>query len=124
MTRHGCRDLGQCRQTCYLPTSPRARRRTVSDQNSWTLEQARKALSEVVRRAIDHRPQTLVRGPREEDAVVVVARSDYERLLASHHLAGFLRESPLAKAVAAQAERVGDVDPFARPRDLGRDLDL
>ena len=97
----------------------------MSDQNTWTLEKAKNGLSEVVRRALDHRPQTVVRGRREEDAVVVVARRDYEQLLAPRDLVPFLRESPLAKAVAANLRETGcDEDPFVRPRELGRDIEL
>src|SRR5687768_3899680 len=95
----------------------------MADANKWTLEKAKNGLSEVVRRALDHQPQVVVRGRREEDAVVVVARSDYEQLLASRNLVDFLRDSPLAEAVAAG--EFGDVathDPFARPRDMGRDV--
>jgi prevent-host-death family protein len=95
----------------------------MADANRWTLEKAKNGLSEVVRRALDHQPQVVVRSRREEDAVVVIARSDYERLLAPRNLVDFLRESPLAEAVAAG--ELGDVaahDPFARPRDMGRDV--
>lgn len=93
------------------------------DSDTWTLEKAKNGLSEVVRRALDHRPQVVVRGGRAEDAVVVVARGDYERLVAPRNLVDFLRDSPLAQAVAAgEFERSGD--PFARARDLGRDLQL
>lgn len=93
--------------------------------DTWTLEKAKNGFSEVVRRALEHQPQLVTRGRREEDAVVVVAKSDYERLLAPTDLLAFLRESPLAEAVAAGAFReVADEDPFGRPRDLGRDPSL
>ncbi len=53
------------------------------------------------------------------------AEMDQERLVAPQNLADFLRDSPLAEAVAADG--FGDPsghDPFARPRDMGRSLDL
>lgn len=96
----------------------------MADADTWTLEKAKNGLSEVVRRALDHRPQVVVRGRREEDAVVVVARGDYERLLAPRNLVEFLRESPLAAAVAEGAFGDPGADPFARERDPGRDVDL
>lgn len=97
----------------------------MADANGWTLEQAKNGPSEVVRRALDHQPQVVVRGHREEDAVVVIARSDFERLLAPRDLVDFLRASPLAEAIAAG--ELGDAtadDPFARVRDTGRDVAL
>lgn len=86
---------------------------------TWTLEQAKNSFSEVVRRALRHVPQVVERGGR--DAVVVIAREDYQRLLAPMGLVDFMRTSPLAAAVAA-----GDLDPsaFERDRDVGRDVDL
>jgi prevent-host-death family protein len=92
---------------------------------TWTLEKAKNAFSEVVRRALNHEPQLVTRGRGGEDAVVVLARSDYERLIAPVNLADFLKNSPLAQAIAS-----GDFDrpslraPFARPRDTARDIDL
>ena len=89
----------------------------------WTLEKAKNGFSEVVRRALEHQPQLVTRGRRGEDAVVVIAKSDYERLVAPQNLVEFLRNSPLAEAVAAG--EFGDCDePFARDRDMGRSLDL
>ena len=93
--------------------------------DSWTLEKAKNGFSEVVRRALDHQPQLVLRGRRADDAVVVIARADYERLVAPGNLADFLRESPLAEAVAAGEFGPPDAaDPFARARDLGRDPGL
>lgn len=93
--------------------------------DTWTLEKAKNGFSEVVRRALDHQPQLVTRGRRGEDAVVVIAKADYERLVAPENLVDFLRESPLAEAVAAGVfgEAV-DADPFARPRELGREVKL
>jgi prevent-host-death family protein len=86
---------------------------------TWTLEKAKNQLSEVVRRALGHEPQVVTRG--RHDAVVVIAREDYERLVAPANLAGFMRASPLAEAL-----RSGELDPdaFERRRDMGRDIDL
>ena len=86
---------------------------------AWTLEKAKNQLSEVVRRALAHKPQVVTRGGR--DAVVVIAREDYERLIAPRSLVEFLRASPLAAAVADQSL---PPDAFERPRDLGRDTDF
>jgi len=93
--------------------------------DQWTLEKAKNGFSEVVRKALAHQPQLVTRGRSREEAVIVVAREDYERLVAPHNLVDFLRDSPLAEAVAAA--EFGDAaahDPFERPRDLGRDVDF
>ena len=92
--------------------------------DTWTLEKAKNGFSEVVRRALDHRPQIVTRGRRGEDAVVVVAKEDYERLIAPQNLVDFLRNSPLAEAVAAGEFGELSQDPFARSRDTGRSIDL
>lgn len=92
---------------------------------TWTLEKAKNGFSEVVRRALNHQPQLVTRGKGAGDAVVVLAKADYERLVAPRNLVDFLRDSPLAEAVAAGD--FGDPasgDPFARTRDLGRPFDL
>jgi antitoxin Phd len=92
---------------------------------TWTLEKAKNRFSEVVRRALDHQPQLVTRGRSGDDAVVVIARSDYERLIAPRNLVDFLHDSPLAEAVAAG--EFGDpsaADLFARDRDPGRSPDL
>ena len=86
---------------------------------TWTLERAKNQLSEVVRRALAHEPQLVTRG--RHDAVVVVAKDDYERLVAPEGMLDFLRNSPAAAAMAA-----GEMpeDAFERRRDLPRDVDL
>ncbi|MBX9928717.1 MAG: type II toxin-antitoxin system Phd/YefM family antitoxin [Gemmatimonadaceae bacterium] len=91
----------------------------------WTLERAKNGFSEVVRRALAHEPQIVTRGARPEDAVVIVARADYERLIAPRRLTDYLAASPMAKAVreGAFGYRTHD-DPFPRERDLPRDVDL
>jgi len=92
---------------------------------SWTLEKAKNGFSEVVRRALAHEPQVVTRGARAEDAVVVVARSDYERLIAPRVLTEYLAASPMAKAVAEGVFGYReDGDVFPRERDLPRDIDL
>lgn len=85
----------------------------------WTLERAKNQLSEVVRRALTHEPQLVTRGGH--DAVVVVAKDDYERLVAPDGMLEFLRNSPAAAAVAAGElpERA-----FERRRDLPRSVDV
>ena len=91
----------------------------------WTLEKAKNGFSEVVRRALAHEPQVVTRGGRAEDAVVVIARSDYERLIAPRPLSEYLASSPLAKAVAEGAFAY-DVhgDLFPRDDDAGRDVEF
>jgi prevent-host-death family protein len=87
--------------------------------STWTLEKAKNQLSEVVRRALAHEPQLVTRG--RHDAVIVVAKEDYERLIAPESMVDFLRNSPAAEAVAA-----GDLpeNAFERRRDLPRDVDF
>jgi prevent-host-death family protein len=86
---------------------------------TWTLEKAKNQLSEVVRRALAHQPQLVTRG--RHDAVVVLAREDYERLIAPDSMLSFLQDSPAAAAVAA-----GELpeDAFERRRDFPRDVDF
>lgn len=91
----------------------------------WTLEKAKNSFSEVVRRALAHEPQLVTRGGREGESVVVVARADYERLLAPVETTRFFAESPLAKAVAEGS--FGDPKRptiAVRARGGGRPVDL
>ncbi len=61
---------------------------------SWTLEEARGRLREVVNRAESEGPQILTR--QEEEAAVVLSVEDYRGLTAGQEsLVGFLRNSPL-----------------------------
>lgn len=93
--------------------------------NTWTLEKAKNGFSEVVRRALDHEPQLVTRGRSGSEAVVVISREDYERLLAPPNLYDALQASPLARAVREGV--FGDpetADPFARPREFGRDIEF
>jgi prevent-host-death family protein len=93
--------------------------------DTWTLEKAKNGFREVVRRALDHQPQLVIRGRRGDAAVVVIARADYERLVAPTNLVDFLRASPLAAAVADGVfDGAADADPFARARDVGRDVEF
>ncbi|MBA2686042.1 MAG: type II toxin-antitoxin system Phd/YefM family antitoxin [Gemmatimonadaceae bacterium] len=87
--------------------------------SSWSLERAKNQLSEVVRRALEHEPQFVTRGGR--DAVVVLATADYERLVAPVNIVDFLRNSPLARAVAN-----GDIpeDAFDRRPETMRQIDM
>mgnify|MGYP001228223100 CR=1 FL=1 len=91
----------------------------------WTLEKAKNGFSEIVRRALAHEPQVVTRGARAEDAVVVIAKSDYERLIAPQPLSRYLAASPLAKAVAEGAlEYDAHGNLFARDQDAGRNPDV
>jgi len=91
----------------------------------WTLEKAKNGFSEVVRRALAHEPQVVMRGARADEAVVVIARSDYERLLAPRPLTEYLAGSPLARAVAeGLLSYPADADLFPRDPDVGRDVDV
>ncbi|MDP9176489.1 MAG: type II toxin-antitoxin system prevent-host-death family antitoxin [Gemmatimonadota bacterium] len=82
----------------------------------WTLEKAKNQFSEVVRRALGRGPQEVRRG--RHDAVVVLSKADYERLIAPQNLAQFLRLSPLARAVAA-----GEIS-IERSKDNARDVEI
>ena len=86
---------------------------------AWSLQNAKNGLSEVVRRALDHEPQLLSGDGRGDEAVVVVARDDYERLVAPLCLADMLRASPLAEAIAAGELDREDAALFGRARDFG-----
>lgn len=89
---------------------------------TWTLEKAKNGFSEVVRLALDHEPQLVTRGRSGTEAVVVISRDDYERLVAPTDLYATLQQSPLAKAVA---EGLFDAsDPFPRSAEFSRALDL
>jgi prevent-host-death family protein len=80
---------------------------------SWQLQDAKNRLSEVIREAQAHGPQTItVRG---KEAVVVVAAEDYHRLVRpKRSLWEFLRASPL----------VGVELDLTRPDDTGRAVEV
>lgn len=89
---------------------------------TWTLEKAKNGFSELVRLALDHEPQLVTRGRSGTDAVVVISRDDYERLVAPSDLYVALQQSPLAKAVA---EGLFDRhEPFPRSVEYSRTIDL
>jgi prevent-host-death family protein len=89
---------------------------------TWTLEKAKNGFSEVVRLALDHEPQLVTRGRSGTEAVVVISREDYERLVAPADLYNTLRQSPLARAVA---EGLFDAhDPFPRASEYSREPDF
>jgi antitoxin Phd len=83
---------------------------------TWKLEDANNHFGEVVRRALAHEPQRVT--CNERDAVVVLSEEDYERLAAPRDLVDFLRNSPLAEALAA-----GDLESDRWP-DFGRGIVL
>ena len=83
---------------------------------TWKLEDAKNRFSEVVRRALTHKPQLVTRGG--EAAVVVLCVDDYRRLVAPRDLVDFLQSSPLAKALAD-----GELD-LERSADVGREVPL
>ena len=92
---------------------------------TWTLEKAKNGFSEVVRRALAHEPQMVTRGRSGTDAVIVISREDYERLVPPPDLYEALRTSPLARALREGV--FGDpytADPFPREADYGRDPGL
>jgi antitoxin Phd len=68
----------------------------VRSGNRWRLQDAKARFSEVVRRARDHQPQRVtVHG---QDAVVVIAAEDYDRLqpqLTGAAIVAALQDSPL-----------------------------
>lgn len=89
--------------------------------DTWTIEEATTDLREVVRRALDDQPQVVVRGGRDDaDAVVVIARTAYERLTApkaqsGRELLAFFQNSPLAEAIRDGVLTPEDICP---PRDI------
>lgn len=83
---------------------------------TWTLERAKNQFSEVVRRAIGDGPQEVTRG--SHDAVVVISKMDYEKLVSPGSLVDFFLKSPLARAVAEGSVKI------ERSPDMGRSIDL
>ncbi|MBW3630380.1 MAG: type II toxin-antitoxin system prevent-host-death family antitoxin, partial [Gemmatimonadetes bacterium] len=81
---------------------------------AWKLEDAKNRFSEVVREAA-REPQLVTKNGR--DAVVVMSVEAYARLVVPRDLAEFLRESPLAEALAEGLE-------LSRSADPGRDVDV
>lgn len=91
----------------------------LSSMRTWTLEKAKNGFSEVVRLALDHEPQLVTRGRSGAEAVVVVSREDYERLIAPTDLYNAMRQSPLGKAVAEGLFE--GLDPFPRRTEYSRE---
>lgn len=83
---------------------------------TWKLEDAKNRFSELVRQAIAKEPQLVTRHGRA--AVVVLSVEDYQRLATPQSLVDFVRDSPLADALAE-----GDLH-LDRARDTGRDVAL
>lgn len=79
--------------------------------DSWTLSAAKAHLSELVQRALDGRPQRIVRGGRE--AVVVVAERDFKA-----------SRTPKRSVVELFSALRGTDLHIERDRDTGRDVDL
>ena len=75
----------------------------------WTLQHAKNSFSEVVRRALAHEPQVVVRGGRATESVVVIAKADYDLLVAPKPAAEFFGSSPLARAVRDGALRLDNL---------------
>jgi prevent-host-death family protein len=83
---------------------------------SWKLEDAKNRFSELVRRAESEGPQLVTKHGR--DAAVVMAASDYRRLIEPGDLADFLMTSPFARAL-----REGELR-LSRSREPGRITDF
>jgi prevent-host-death family protein len=84
--------------------------------SKWKLEDAKNGFSEVVRRAREDGPQLVTR--HGKDAVVVMSVEEYRDLAGDVDLVEFLRNSPMAEAMAA------DELSIDRPTELGRDIAL
>jgi prevent-host-death family protein len=81
--------------------------------NRWSLQDAKNQFSELVRRVLSEGPQLVTRSG--QDAVVVMAATEYERLMVTpRSLVDFLHASPLADV---------QID-LNRPRDSGRPIEL
>ncbi len=80
----------------------------------WQLQEAKNRLSEVVRKASEEGPQIITL--RGDDAVVVVAASEYSKLTQrpKSSLVDFFRKSPLG----------GVALDLTRSRDVGRRVEL
>jgi len=84
---------------------------------SWKLQDAKNRLSEVVDKAVNEGPQTITR--RGDPVAVVISTVEYRKLTKPRQtLVEFLRDSPLAEAMAE-----GDFD-LSRSTDTGRPVDL
>lgn len=85
----------------------------IANLERWTLQDAKNRFSELVRQVLARGPLVVTRG--RQDAVVVLAADEYERLTRPEKsLVAFLQESPLADVRL----------DFDRPRDTGRPVHL
>jgi antitoxin Phd len=81
--------------------------------DTWQLQEAKNRFSEVVKKALAEGPQTVTR--HGEEIVVVVSKTEYNRLLKSQtSLLEFFRQSPL----------VGVELDLERDKSLPRKIDL
>lgn len=84
---------------------------------TWKLQDAKNQFSKLVQRARRYGPQVVTRHGREE--VVVMAIDEYRRLAGGgRSFVEFMRDSPLAEALAA-----GELE-LVRSRDQPRDIAL
>lgn len=82
-------------------------------KTTWTVQDAKNRLSEVIEHALHHGPQTITRHGKE--TVVLVSVSAFRGLSgADGDLVDFLRESPLAEA---------EID-LRRKREFAREVEL
>jgi prevent-host-death family protein len=77
----------------------------------WQLQEAKQKLSQVVRRALEEGPQTITR--HGEEAVVVIAASEFRRLSGTPDFKKFLLSGPSFDDLQLE-----------RPRELPREIDL
>ncbi len=83
----------------------------------WKLEDAKNQFSRVVQAALDEGPQLVTR--RGEEAVVVLSFRQFRKLAERRrNLVEFMRNSPLAEALAA-----GELE-LERSRDVSRGIEL
>ncbi len=81
--------------------------------DTWQLQEAKNRFSELVKKALTEGPQTVTR--HGEEIVVVVSKTEYNRLLKSQpSLLEFFRQSPL----------VGVELDLERDKSLPRNIDL
>ena len=81
--------------------------------HKWQLQQAKAHLSEVVREALAHGPQSITL--HGEPAVIVISKKDFDKLKQpKSSFIEFIRSSPL----------IGVDLELERPKSLTRDIDL
>lgn len=83
------------------------------DSNSWQLQEAKSKFSQLVDKAMHHKPQIVTK--HGNNAVVILSFDDYKNMLKpENNLVTFLRNSPLMDE---------ELD-IARNNDLPRDINL